>query len=107
LFYRQYKNVSSDPLYNAQEWVYDMINVVPVWQSGIFGTGVHVRVNDEGVDFDHSEFLGRVDVENSCDEFLPQTTANQHGTSVSSIMAAAGDNDECAVGISPGVIISS
>ena len=28
-------NFFSDPFYGAAEWIYDMINVKPVWQSGI------------------------------------------------------------------------
>ena len=41
-------NFFSDPLYTSNEWVFDMINVEPVWERGIFGNGVRVRINDQG-----------------------------------------------------------
>ena len=51
-------NVFSDPLYDGQKWVYDMINVVPVWEKGYFGADVRVRVNDDGVENTHpGEYL--------------------------------------------------
>ena len=39
----------------AQSWVYDMINVQPVWNQGFSGKGVTVMINDNGV-FDILEF---------------------------------------------------
>lgn len=46
-------NAFSDPLYDGQKWVYDMINIVPVWDKGYFGRGVRVRVNDDGIESTH------------------------------------------------------
>lgn len=46
-------NFFNDPLYDGQRWVYDMINIVPVWEKGYFGDGVRVRVNDDGVKSTH------------------------------------------------------
>lgn len=77
---------------------------------GYTGKGVHVRVNDDGVDANHAEFEGRFDVENSCDVYLPDTENDpeaSHGTACASIIGAAGDNDVCAVGIAPDVTISA
>lgn len=90
-------NFFTDPLYDSMQWVYDMINVVPVWEMGLTGANVHVRVNDDGgkpecclvallgkkrrltlpchifstVDAQHPEFANRFDLENSCDVFSP------------------------------------
>jgi hypothetical protein len=97
----------SDPYYEQESWVFHMINIQPVWVRGIYGTGVHIRINDEGVDFSHPEFAGRVDIDNSCDDYLPATSDRRHGTFVASIAAAAGNNGECAVGIAPQATISS
>jgi hypothetical protein len=47
------QNFFDDPLYDGQRWVYDMINIVPVWERGYFGSGVRVRVNDDGVESTH------------------------------------------------------
>jgi hypothetical protein len=43
-------NFFSDPLFSAQKWVFDMINVVPVWEKGYFGSGVRVRINDDSIE---------------------------------------------------------
>jgi hypothetical protein len=34
------QNFFSDPLYSTNEWVFDMINVRPVWEKGYFGASV-------------------------------------------------------------------
>jgi subtilisin family serine protease len=101
-------------MYSGQKWVFDMIRVVPVWEMGYFGTGVRVRINDGGVVADHPEFAGRIDRDGSCDVFEPPPERFEsdpngvfHGTAVASIVGAAGDNDECAVGIAPNVTLSS
>ena len=46
-------NFFSDPLYDGQKWVYEMINIVPVWEKGYSGKNVRVRINDDGVDKNH------------------------------------------------------
>ncbi len=103
-------NFFRDPMYGAQAWVYEMIRVVEVWQQGILGDGVRVRVNDNGVDSSHVEFEGRFDIDGSCDLYDPQeldTSGASHGTTVAGIIGAAANNDECSVGIAPKVTLSS
>lgn len=41
--------------YRAQSWVYDLINVQPVWRQGFSGKGVTIMIGDLGV-FDILEF---------------------------------------------------
>ena len=66
-----------------------------------------IRINDDGVDAEHPEFMGKFDYENSCEEHLPRDpVADTHGTAVASIVAG-NTNDRCAVGIAPDAIISS
>lgn len=84
-----------------------MINVAPVWNQGITGAGISIRINDEGVDFNHTEFVGKFDFDASCEVYEPQSPTALHGTTTASIAAANGDNDSCAVGIAPGANISS
>lgn len=104
-------NVFSDPLYSGQAWVYDMINVQPVWEEKkLFGTGIRVRVNDNGVEADHPEFEGRFDISGSCEIYEPpaeERSTPSHGTAVAAILGGAADNDLCSVGIAPEVTISS
>ena len=98
-------------MYSAQAWVYQQINVVPVWKEGIFGTGVRVRINDSGVLKSHPEFAGKFDVDASCSTYLPEEPydleENSHGTFVTSVLAANSNNGECAAGIAPGVTLSA
>ena len=94
----------SDPLYTGNQWIYDLINILPVWQSNITGQGIRVRVNDDGVDITHPEFEGRYDASASCDNVSPTT---YHGTAVASIVLAGKNNDECSVGIAPDAILSA
>ena len=60
----------------------------------------------------HPEFEGRVDISSSCpDELDPapevyESDSFSHGTAVASIVGAAGDNDDCGVGIAPLVTLS-
>lgn len=102
------ENVFSDPLYDAMSWSYRMIDVERAWQGRFSGYGVHIRINDDGVDASHPEFHGRFDVNNSCPEYLPRDyEVDTHGTACASIIAAAPDNEQCAVGIAHGATIVS
>lgn len=95
-------NFFSDPLYSTNEWVFEMINVRSVWEKGYFGESVNIRVNDDGFQIDHVEFAGRIDIEASCDDLLPEPDMTySHGTAATSVAAASGDNGECSVGIAP------
>jgi len=88
-----------------------MINLYPVWEQGIFGNGIRIRVNDQGIDTSHDEFAGRFDKAASCELYeAPYNSEKQdfyqHGTMVASIVGAAGNNG-CSVGIAPNVTLSS
>jgi Subtilase family/Proprotein convertase P-domain/Plexin repeat len=103
------ENFFGDPYYAQQRWVFDMIQLGPVWEQGIFGNGVRVRVNDDGVDGDNVEFRGRFDAAASCDDeggYLARS-GRHHGTAVASIVGAASDNGACAVGVAPLVRLSA
>ena len=100
-------NIFPDPLYDSMAWSYTLINVEPAWGEGITGAGVHVRVNDDGVDATHPEFSAKFDVQNSCTDYLPTNPeTDTHGTACASIVAGS-TNDACAVGIAPSAILSA
>jgi subtilisin family serine protease len=100
-------NVFNDLLYTEQSWVYDLIDVQPVWRRGITGKGVHIRINDVGVDGNHPELSARFDKEGSCEQYLPYYSGAAHGTTCAAIAAGEADNDECSAGIAPGATVSS
>ena len=91
-----------------------MINVIQVWKDKNYtGHGIRLRINDDGVAYNHEEFKDRFDFDGSCDNarFLPTGSEGSygadHGTNVASIAAASGNNGVCGVGISPNVILSA
>eukprot|EP00934_Nitzschia_sp_Nitz4_P002113 Nitzschia sp. Nitz4//scaffold272_size25479//1136//3663//NITZ4_008306-RA/size25479-augustus-gene-0.11-mRNA-1//1//CDS//3329545216//2113//frame0 len=97
----------SDPLYSVQSWVFEQINILPVWEQGYFGEGIRVRFNDDGIDTSIPELFGRVDLNASCAKAAPLDYESNHGTEVASVLGASGDNGACAVGIAPKVSMSS
>jgi subtilisin family serine protease len=101
-------NVFNDPFYTEQSWVYDLIDVEPVWRRGITGEGVHIRINDDGVNGNHPELSARFDKEGSCENYMPfDPTENTHGTTCAAIAAGEANNNECSAGIAPGATVSS
>jgi len=99
----------SDPLYSSQEWVFDMMNVQSVWEQGITGKGVVVRINDpEGIDINHPDLAANFNLEMSCDDHLPPNiSSNVHGTAVAAIAVASGNNGVCSVGVAPDATLSA
>jgi subtilisin family serine protease len=98
----------NDPLYDAQKWVYSMINVEAAWKRGFTGEGVHIRINDDGVDVTNKEFDGRFDADKSCTDYAPDPAdLDGHGTSVASIAVGNAGNDHCAAGIAPTATFSA
>lgn len=102
-------NKLTDPRYDEMKWAYQLIDVEPVWERGITGRGIHIRVNDDGVDSKHPEFIpGGIDGALSCEDYHePRHSSDTPGTYCASLIGSAGNNDECAVGIAPDVTISS
>jgi len=102
-------NAFSDPLYNAMEWSFNILNVQPVWDQGLTGEGIHIQVVDSGVEANHSEFASKFDANASCPMHTPLGRYHpfEHGTGVASIATASGNNDECAVGIAPDATLSA
>ncbi|KAL3909587.1 MAG: hypothetical protein SGILL_008030, partial [Bacillariaceae sp.] len=85
-----------------------MVKIPEVWEQGIFGTGIRVRVNDDGMDRDNPHWSDRFDEDASCESGQEMASTRQHGTSVASIIGASNINDNtCTVGIVPGVMLSS
>ena len=127
--------IGNDPMYGAQSWVYDLINVGPVWSMGYTGQGVQIAINDDGIDLTLPDFgplpggAAKFDAEGSCigaqtclgggtsfqgvtcesgTKTNPRgTTAayGSHGTTCAAI-ALGNANSDCSVGIAPGAKIA-
>eukprot|EP01063_Lacrimia_lanifica_P002895 TRINITY_DN11567_c0_g1_i1.p1 TRINITY_DN11567_c0_g1~~TRINITY_DN11567_c0_g1_i1.p1 ORF type:complete len:1253 (+),score=298.80 TRINITY_DN11567_c0_g1_i1:66-3824(+) len=93
------------PILDAQGWVYDAVKVQAVWDQGITGAGVHIVVNDDGVDNTLDEFKSKFDTAASCAEFKPGD-GEKHGTT-SAAIAAASTAGSCAPGIAAGATVSA
>ena len=71
----------NDPAYDAQAWVYELINVVPAWSEGYTGAGVQIVFNDDGLDTEHAEFAAKFNAAGSCNDPTPvNVTTETHGT---------------------------
>jgi len=94
-------SITTDPLSLTNNWLYEMINVKNVWENLKYtGKGVKIRINDDGVDVDNTDFEGRFDQANSCPNFRPSGNADDvHGTKVAGIVAGVANNQHCAAGI--------
>merc|ERR1719424_2247258 len=93
-------------MYGGLNWIFEKIKVKPVWERGIYGNGIHVRINDEGIELSHPEFIGRVDLNASCDGFSLSNPVSNHGNVVTALVGASGNNSHCSVGIAPKVTFS-
>jgi len=97
------ESLTTDPLALTNDWVYKMINVDKVWNEGITGNGVTIRINDLGVDPGNTDFEGRFDEANSCQNYLPTEytdgSLDDHGTRVAGVAIANANNGHCAAGI--------
>ena len=85
------------------QWNMAQCNGPGAWNAGYFGAGATVAVLDTGVDPNHVDLAGRIDVANSvsmlsspsiCDNFVPDQTTffdfGFHGSFVAGIIAANG-----------------
>ena len=104
---------SSDPAYEAQSWVFELINVKPAWAAGYTGDGVQIVINDDGLDLSSDEFAELPDGQlkfNAADSCLstdvnysfPDTENGlpAHGTACAAI-AAGNANSFCSHGVAP------
>ena len=83
-------------------------NVFTIRKRGIYGKGVRVRINDEGIESSHTEFKDRIDFNASCDaEFgglpvvEPMNNESHHGIVTASLVGAMGNNSYVCIFISP------
>ncbi|MEI5676964.1 MULTISPECIES: autotransporter domain-containing protein [unclassified Mesorhizobium] len=94
------------PEYRAQ-WGLDFINAADAYAKGLDGSGVMVGLIDGGLDINHPEFVGRYIEGVTFDPSYPwNVDAENHGTSVASIIAANRDGVGMH-GVAPGAMIVS
>lgn len=102
-----------DPLFGEQWHIvnFDLpghdMNILDVWRKNITGRGVTVAIVDDGIDYEHPDFLESFSKEGSWDFNLhqnmpaPLLADDHHGTRCAGEVAA-GFNDVCGVGVAPG-----
>jgi kexin len=93
-----------------------MINIVPVWKMGYLGTGIRIRVNDNGLASDHPDIAENFDLEGSCNQddkeaffYRPRqpVSENTHGTDCAFLAAGRADNGVCGNGMAPQATLSA
>ena len=101
----------TDPYYEIQ-YQFDLIgDIERIWDE-FDGTGVHVGVYDDGVEYTHTDLAPNYDASlhfthNSINyDPFPLAGADSHGTSVAGIIAMAADNGEGGVGVAHGASLT-
>ena len=98
----------ADSAYEAQSWVYNLINVLPAWEAGWTGRGVQIVFNDDGLDISHPDLAAKFTEVGSCvgrNVSKPRGWFVSHGTACAAIALGA-NNTECSVGIAPGAALA-
>lgn len=89
------------------------LGVDTLYEQGIVGKGVHVRVVDDGVEAGHEDLKGRMDLANSFNSEKkvndPTSTKieDTHGTQVAGLIAADGSNNIGLRGVAPYATLSA
>lgn len=111
-FIRKAAAVPNDPLFNRQ-WSLPMLDLPAAWDL-TQGQGVTVAVLDTGVDFDHDDLIGNLNLPDGYDFVSNATSAGDgdgrdedpfdldptnHGTHVAGIIAAVGENERGMIGV--------
>ena len=96
---------AEDPKYDAQSWVYQMIDVEPIWEQGYSGRGVRMMINDDGIDLTSPDFAPLPDGTAKFDPLVSclgnQSLPASHGTGCGAIAMANAQNGFCSRGIAP------
>ncbi|AGB42310.1 subtilisin-like serine protease [Halobacteroides halobius DSM 5150] len=91
----------NDPGYSKQ-WNYKAISLPQAWDVTTGSKEVTVAVIDTGVDLDHPDLEGQLDLKNSVNVINSSSTADDdhgHGTHVAGILGAVTDNGRGVAGI--------
>ncbi|KAI8839063.1 peptidase S8/S53 domain-containing protein [Chytriomyces cf. hyalinus JEL632] len=85
------------------------INVLPVWERGINGSGVTVVILDDGIEFSHPDFHSNTwssesswDFNNQSPNPVPEYAEDVHGTRCAGQIVSAPNNNVCGVGVAYG-----
>lgn len=79
------------------------INVLPVWDRGIYGEGITIAIVDDGLEYTHEDLADNV-IQSLNYNYLSSTTpinSGQHGTSVAGVSAATHNNYTGGIGAAP------
>ncbi|KAJ3406875.1 hypothetical protein CcCBS67573_g01427 [Chytriomyces confervae] len=85
------------------------INVLPVWERGINGSGVTVVILDDGIEFSHPDFHSNTwssesswDFNNQSPNPVPEYSEDVHGTRCAGQIVSAPNNNVCGIGVAYG-----
>jgi subtilisin family serine protease len=101
----------TDPLYGSQ-WHFPLIGDIETIWDEYDGSGVHVGVYDDGVEYTHPDLSGNYDPSlhfsygGTTYDPAPIATDDGHGTSVAGLIAATDNNDIGGTGVASGASIT-
>lgn len=86
------------------------LNILPAWHSGITGKNIIIQVSDDGIQDTHEDLHANFPYLNQSKDYThsspytsttapPYTTDDDHGTSVSGLIAAVAMNDRGSLGV--------
>lgn len=102
----------SDPLY-AQQWHFPLIGDIETIWDEFDGSGVHVGVFDDGIEYTHPDLAANYDAslhftyQGVTYDGLASAVDEVHGTSVAGIIAAQNDNGTGGTGVAHGATLTA
>ncbi len=101
------ESIGDDEPYFGLQWALQAIDAPGAWDAGVTGAGVRVAVLDTGVNYEHPDLFGQVNLDLSISFVIGELDVmdhHSHGSHVSGIIAAA-DNGYGVIGVAPGAEI--
>lgn len=94
------------------------LNLSATWNQQIFGSGIQIQISDDGVEDLHEDLLANFPYLNESKNYIlaspyvatfsrPINAGDNHGTSVSGLIAAVGSNSVGSVGVAPKAKLTS
>lgn len=89
-------------LYYSEQWTYPLIRLPRAWQIHTGNSSIRIGVLDTGIDPNHPDLRGRVDVDggyNFVDRQRDTSDKHGHGTHVAGIIGAVTNNNQGVAGV--------
>ncbi len=105
------QKIPTDPLY-IDQWHFGLIGDIETIWADYDGTGVHVGVYDDGINYSHDDINDNYDatshfVDSNGTVYDPSSTTGAHGMAVAGLIGAESDNGIGGSGVASGVTLTA